>query len=90
MLNGITLTAQEALQQFTLPQLIGRKCVVIAQAYGNGSVDMVFGEIADPELCFIDEENTAVLFVEYQENDDWSLASIDADGPLVLLDEVAE
>lgn len=89
MINGIILTAQEALNQFGLEKLIGNKCVVIAQAYGNGSVDMVFGEIADPELCFIDEENTAVLFVEYLANDDWSLASIDADEPFVLLDEVA-
>jgi hypothetical protein len=99
MINGITLTAQEALQQFTLPQLIGRKCVVIAQAYGNGSVDMIFGEIADPELCEFDEENTAALFVEYQAtatlfveyqaNDDWLLACVDADEPLVLLNEVS-
>lgn len=89
MINGITLTAQEALQQFTLPQLIGRKCVVIAQAYGNGSVDMVFGEIANPELCEIDEENTGALFVEFEANDDWLLASVDADEPLVLLNEVA-
>lgn len=90
MINGIALTAQEALQQFTLPQLIGRKCVVIAQAYGNGSVDMVFGEIANPDHCEIDEENTAALFVEYQANDDWLLACVDAEEPLVLLNEVAE
>lgn len=90
MINGITLTAQEALNQFGLEKLIGNKCVVIAQAYGNGSVDVVFGEIADPELCEIDEENTGALFVEYEANDDWLLASVDADEPLVLLNEVAE
>lgn len=90
MINGITLTAQEALNQFGLEKLIGSKCVVIAQAYGNGSVDVVFGEIADPDHCEIDEENTAALFVEYQANDDWLLASVDADEPLVLLHEEAE
>lgn len=89
MLDGTTLTAQEALQQFTLPQLIGRKCVVVAQAYGNGSVDMVFGAIADPTLCEIEEENTAALFVEYQANDDWHIVDLEADAPLVLLEETA-
>ncbi|KKL00277.1 hypothetical protein EIK76_00245 [Rheinheimera mesophila] len=89
MINGITLTAQEALQQFSLPQLIGRKCVVVAQAYGNGSVDMVFGEIADPAACEIDEEKTAALFVEYQANDDWHIVDLEADAPLVLLEETA-
>lgn len=87
MINGITLTAQEALQQFSLPQLIGRKCVVVTQAYGNGSVDMVFGEIVDPERCEIDEENTGALFVEYQANDDWHIVDLEADTPLVLLEE---
>ena len=89
MINGITLTAQEALKQFTLPQLIGRKCVVIAQAYGNGSVDMVFGEIADPKHCEIEEESTVALFVEYQANDDWHIVDLEADAPLVLLEETA-
>lgn len=89
MINGLTITAAEAIKQFGLEKLIGSKCVVIAQAYGNGSVEMVFGEIADPDNCQIDEENTAVLFVEYEGDDDWLLACIDSDENLVLLDEVA-
>lgn len=89
MINGVTLTAQEAVEQHTLEGLIGRQCVAVASQLGNGAVDLVLGEIVDPDNCVIDEPEGALLHIEYQTADDWCLIGIQPDEPIVLLSEVA-
>lgn len=89
MINGKTLTSQEAINEFGLKALIGRKCVAISALYGNGSAQMVFGEIANADDCVIDEPDDSVFFVEYWSIDDWYVTGIAADEQIVLLDEVA-
>ena len=89
MITGQTLTGREAVESYATTSLIGRQCVVVAQVYGNGAVDLLIGEIVDPASCVIDEPDGAVLYVEYQKDDDYLLASVFEDTPIVLLSEVA-
>ncbi len=89
MITGKTLTGREAIELHTATGLVGRQAVVAAQVYGNGAVDLVIGEIVDPASCVIDEPDGAVLYVEYQKDDDYLLASVFEDTPLVLLNEVS-
>lgn len=90
MIIGKTLTGREAVAQNPTTDLAGRQCVVIAQLYGNGAVDMRLGEIVDPAHCVIDEPDGAVLYVECQQGDDYELVSVYEDTPIVLLSEVSE
>lgn len=90
MISGTTLTAQEAVEQHTHQALIGRQCVAVARQFGNDAVDLVLGEIVDPNDCVIDEPDGALLHVEYQTADDWCLVGIQPDEPIVLLAEVAD
>jgi len=89
MISGTTLTGREAVEQHTAAGLIGRQCVAVARQLGNGAVDLVLGEIVDPDNCVIDEPDGALLHVEYQTADDWCLVGIQPDEPIVLLSVVA-
>ena len=90
MISGLTLTARAAIEQFTMAQLHGAKCVAISAKFGDGSVDMVFGEIVDAADCVIDEPDDSVFFVEYHSVDDWYVTGIAADEQIVLLNMVAD
>lgn len=89
MITGKTLTGREAVELYPTTSLTGRQCVVITSLLGNGSADLQIGEIVDPADCVIEESDDAVLYVEYQKDDDFYLESIFEDTPFVLLDEVA-
>lgn len=89
MITGQTLTGREAVELYPTTSLSGRHCVVATQVYGNGAVDLLIGEIVDPASCVIDEPDGAVLYVEYQKDDDYLLASVFEDTPIVLLSEAS-
>ncbi|MBV2128202.1 hypothetical protein [Arsukibacterium indicum] len=79
------LTGQEAIEQFGLKKLIECRVAVTTELNGLGHSVMQIGVIADPDSCQIDEDDTGVLWVEYQGADDWYLYSIPADEQFVLL-----
>ena len=89
MITGETLTAAEAVNQYGLAALVNRQCVAVSTMYGNGSVEMVMGEIVDPTDCVIDEPDGSALYVQYWSVDDWYLTGVAPDEPIVLLGEVA-
>jgi hypothetical protein len=90
MISGLALTARAAVEQFTMEQLHGAKCVAISAKFGDGSVDLVFGEIVDAADCVIDEPDDSLFFVEYHAVDDWYVTGIAADEQIVLLNMVAD
>lgn len=81
------LTGQQALDQYGLNALIECRVAVTTELNGLGHSVMQIGVIADPDSCQIDEDDTGVLWVEYQGADDWYLYSIPADEQFVLLDD---
>ena len=81
------LTGQQAIDQFGLNALIECRVAVTTELNGLGHSVMQIGVIADPDSCQIDEDDTGVLWVEYQGADDWYLYSIPADEQFVLLDD---
>lgn len=81
------LTGQQAIDQYGLSALIECRVAVTTELNGLGHSVMVIGVIADPDCCQIDEDDTGVLWVEYQGDDDWYLYSIPADEQFVLLDD---
>lgn len=81
------LTGQQAIDQFGLNALIECRVAVTTELNGLGHSIMQIGVIADPDSCQIDEDDTGVLWVEYQGADDWYLYSIPADEQFVLLDD---
>lgn len=90
MISGLPITARAAIEQFGMEKLHGAKCVAVSAKLGDGSVDMVFGEIVDAADCVIDEPDDSVFFVEYHAVDDWYVTGIAADEQVVLLNMVAE
>ncbi|MDZ7869718.1 MAG: hypothetical protein U5L02_11080 [Rheinheimera sp.] len=90
MISGLPITGRQAIEQFGMEKLHGAKCVAVSVLYGDGSMQMVFGEIVDPVDCAIDEPDDSVLFVEYYAVDDWYVTAIAADEQVVLLNMVAE
>lgn len=90
MIAGETLTASEAVKKYGIQALLGRQCVVVTSIIGNDVEDVRIGEIVDPGDCAIDELDGARLYVEYHKNDDFYLASVYEDAPIVLLSEVVE
>lgn len=89
MITGETLTAAEAVEKYGMKALLERRCVVITSMQGNGAADLSIGEIVDPDDCVIDEPDGALIYVEYQKHDDYYLASVFEDEPIVLLGELA-
>lgn len=89
MITGTTMTAQEAVNKHPTTSLAGRQCVVVTSLLGDGTHELHLGEIVDPADCVIDEPDGALLYVEYQKDGDYLLASVYADDSIVLLDEVA-
>lgn len=88
MITGETITAAQAVEKFGIKALIGRQCVVVTSHAGLYAADLHIGEIVDPADCVIDEPDGALLYVEYHKNDDFYLASVYEDAPIVLLSEV--
>lgn len=80
------LTGQQAIDQYGLNALIECRVAVTTELNGLGHSVMQIGVIADPDSCQIDEDDTGVLWVEYEGADDWYLYSIPADEQFVLLD----
>ena len=89
MITGETITADEAVKKYGLKALVERQCVAMRTIYGNGDVDMIIGEIVDPNDCVIDEPDGSALYVQYWSVDDWYLTSVAPDEQIVLLSEVA-
>ncbi|PKM17451.1 MAG: hypothetical protein CVV11_20030 [Gammaproteobacteria bacterium HGW-Gammaproteobacteria-15] len=81
------LTGQQAIDQFGLNALIECRVAVTTELNGLGHSVMQIGVIADPDSCQIDEDDTGVMWVEYEGADDWYLYSIPADEQFVLLDD---
>uniref|UniRef100_UPI0040489EAF hypothetical protein n=1 Tax=Rheinheimera sp. TaxID=1869214 RepID=UPI0040489EAF len=81
------LTGQQAIDQFGMHALIECSVAVTTELNGLGHSVMQIGVIADPDSCYIDEDDTGVLWVEYQVAYDWYLQSIPADQEFVLLDD---
>lgn len=89
MITGETITADEAVKKYGLKALLERQCVAMRTIYGNGDVDMVIGEIVDPQDCVIDEPDGSALYVQYWSVDDWYLTSVAPHEPIVLLEVAA-
>ncbi|MBU2113677.1 MAG: hypothetical protein KKE94_07870 [Gammaproteobacteria bacterium] len=81
------LTGQQAIDLYGLNALIECRVAVTTELNGLGHSVMQIGVIADPNSCQIDEDDTGVLWVEYEGDDDWYLYSIPADEQFVLLDD---
>jgi hypothetical protein len=89
MINGKTLTGQEAIELLTAARLIGRQVVVNAGISAAGSMPKI-GVVVDPQGCFIEEENpSTALYVEVESGDDWMLYEVFKDEHFVLLSEVS-
>jgi hypothetical protein len=90
MISGLPITGRQAIEQFGMEKLHGCQCVAVSVMLGDGSVDMVFGEIIDAVDCSIDEPDDSVFFVEYYAVDDWYVTGIAANEQIVLLNMVAD
>lgn len=79
IIKGEVMTAEQAIGQFGLLCLFGCQCVVTDARRG-----LVFGTIADPVDCVIDEPDGALLYVEFEADDDWHLAHVYPETQIVL------
>lgn len=80
------MLVKDALHIIGLEKLIGMSCAFVSSVWSNGFMDFKIGVIADPDSCSISEEDeTAALYVEVAEDDDFALYPLEGHEQVVLL-----